>query len=250
MAETLFLDPWRCSTAIGVANRRPLYICVSGNSGSGKSTLLRLLGQHIQDSLGNTIAIDENSLHHPFIDRLFHDPEAFSFEIQLNFMVQRCLVVKRWLAAGYNVIMERSHPEDLIFIRHLLAENLVTKQEHDAYTAMWEALAGRLRWPDLIVFFDLPSDISLQRLNEAEDTGLRPREFPNEALKKKWLESWQHLYKDRLRELQRDPSIPGPRLIVLSGGEDRATIPSAVFQAARELIAACSVSVTEEARAK
>ena len=69
-------------------------------------------------------------------------------------MLQRALIVKRWLTAGYHVLMERSHVEDLIFIRHLHAEKLVTKEEHDVYVSLWEMISDRLRLPNLIIFFD------------------------------------------------------------------------------------------------
>lgn len=198
-------DPWTVSAA-RLRQDKPLYICVSGNSGAGKSTFVKLLAEHLIAKEAATIAIDEKSLHHPFISKLFFETASFGFEIQLNFMLQRAMLVRHWLSDGYNVVMERSHLEDLVFIRHLLKMGYVNPREHDAYLELWHCIDQRLPLPDLMIFLDVTPEISLARLHEDELTGRRPPEFPNEDTKHEWIHSWHRLYLDRIEELKRDLS--------------------------------------------
>src|SRR2546430_2468141 len=110
-SQQIYKDPWDVPGSTH-QQERGFYVCVSGNSGAGKSTLVKLIATNLFFKSERTIAIDEKSLHHPFISELFHDAGSYSFLIQLNFMLQRVILVKRWLDSGYNVVMERSHIED------------------------------------------------------------------------------------------------------------------------------------------
>lgn len=213
--SNLYLDPWDFSVQ-GNKSAKNVYICVSGNSGVGKSTLINAVGEAIHNKYANTIVIDEKSLHHPFLPHLFFTPNAFAFELQLNFMIQRVLIVKHWISQGFNLIMERSHLEDVIFIRHLLNEGLVNKEEHDAYISVWSQLVNRMPQPDLILYINVKPELSLERLRLSEASGERPREFPDEITKGKWINSWYQLYVERIKELK-EMNLQSTKLIVLDG---------------------------------
>jgi deoxyadenosine/deoxycytidine kinase len=212
------LNPW-IVPKVQAADPAPRYVAVTGNTGSGKSTLVRAIAAALAREQSPAIGIDENSLHHPFIDRLFHAPEAYSFEIQLNFMLQRVMMVKRWIDAGYTVVMERSHLDDPVFIRHLLERGYVGEREHNIYMDLWRALERRMPLPDLLVYLSVSPDVSVQRLTAAETEGRRPAEFPDERTKKEWVSTWWRLYEERARELQNDPRY-GPRVVRWSGETD------------------------------
>ncbi|WHZ38872.1 ATP-binding protein [Rahnella bonaserana] len=64
--------------------RKPLYVCLSGNSGVGKSTLLRRLSKSLFKDDPYTIAIDEKSVHHSLLPYLFDDTSNYGYLIQLN----------------------------------------------------------------------------------------------------------------------------------------------------------------------
>lgn len=55
----LYMDPWSANKKEKNQQRKPLYICLSGNSGVGKSTLLRRLSTSLFKDDPYTIAIDE-----------------------------------------------------------------------------------------------------------------------------------------------------------------------------------------------
>ncbi len=55
----LYMVPWSADEKEGNLERKPLYICLSGNSGVGKSTLLKRLSSSLFQHDPHTIAIDE-----------------------------------------------------------------------------------------------------------------------------------------------------------------------------------------------
>jgi deoxyadenosine/deoxycytidine kinase len=179
---------------------RQLYISISGNTSSGKSSLLRALRGEAFFRRKRFEFVDENSLHHQFLPYLFHSPKTFGFQLQLNFMLQRHLIVRDTLERGKNLIMERCHWDDRVFIDHLYARKLVTSSEYRAYLQLWECLDRRLRQPDVIIYFPVPAAVSLKRLAQAEINGERPKEFASETQKRDWVSSWARLYKQHWKQ--------------------------------------------------
>ncbi|MBU4264154.1 MAG: deoxynucleoside kinase [Proteobacteria bacterium] len=225
--ELVLMDPWESEVDVP-DSKDSLYICVSGNSGAGKSSLLKQIWGEIFRKDKYSIAIDEKSLHHPFLLSLFHDTGRYGFQIQLNFMLQRTLLVKRWLDLGYNVIMERSHLEDTVFIEHLHNKGHVSDSEYRTYLDLWQCLAKQVRVPDIIVFLDVPPEVSLARIRNDEKSGRRLCEFPDEATKETWINSWYQLYIRRFRELKELPDIP-TRIIELQATDSTASILHMIF---------------------
>jgi deoxyadenosine/deoxycytidine kinase len=194
--------PSDCWPKARANNPRPVYVTLSGLSGAGKSTGLRLALSMVEERFGASVGIDEKVLHHPLLSRLFYDTDRFGLEIQLNFMLQRCLIVKAWLAAGYNLVMERGHAEDVVFARHLA--NIGTIQPHElrVYEELHRIQAGRTPVPDIMFYLEISADESADRLRADERSGRRPKEFPTEEARIQWLRSWEQLYRERLNEIR------------------------------------------------
>lgn len=205
--------PWTLPDA--GCDKKPFYISVGGNTGSGKSTLVRAISNLLDPKISH-IYIDERETHHPFLDRLFHDPRRYSFEIQLNFMIQRCILVKRWLDAGVSLIMERSHLEDVIFIRMLHEQKMVSDEQYMVYMSLWESLDSRTPKPDIFVLFDIPPEESIRRLGVAESLGERPCEFRDEEHKQAWVQKWGREYQRRIAELRNIEEISKIMYVVSS----------------------------------
>jgi deoxyadenosine/deoxycytidine kinase len=171
------------------------------------------------------VAIDERETHHPFLDRLFFDPARYSFELQLNFMLQRCLLVKRWTDSGTSLVMERSHAEDPVFIRFLLEMGLVTSTQHDVYMEVWSQLDEVTPLPDQLIALVVSPGESIRRLLKAEAASERPVEFPDEATRSAWVTGWARHYQRRFAELNEDPRY-ATRLTIMTdimGPDDLAT---------------------------
>src|SRR5690606_12488565 len=104
----------------------------------------------------------------------------------------------------YSVVIERSHFEDPVFIRHLLQSGHVSTEESDAYTALWERLSARARLPDVAIALRVTGDTAYERVSRAEREGARPREFQSDGQKRRWLARWADLYDQRFTELAAD----------------------------------------------
>jgi deoxyadenosine/deoxycytidine kinase len=168
-----------------------VYIAITGNTGSGKSTLVAEVTRRLREKNMHAIGINERVIHHPLLDLMFHKPEKYAFGIQLNFLVQRHLILSRWLELGYVVVVERSHLDDRLFMETHLNQNNVNSAEFIAYDSLFEALARRLPEPDYIVFLDAHAELSLARLKAAEAAGERPEEFPDEETKRRFVVEWR-----------------------------------------------------------
>ncbi len=173
----------------------------------------------------NVVIVDEKVFHHPYLDRLFADPAKFAFELQLQFMVNRVLFVKRWLSAGYSLVMERSHLEDPVFIRHLRSFGHVTTLEQETYLAVWARLAERLPLPDLVAFLDVAAQVSLERL-KGDGSGGRPP-FADHESQLAWVTSWHDQYETRFEELSSDPLI-SERIATFTDNVDSIELSKAV----------------------
>ncbi|WP_337013650.1 deoxynucleoside kinase [Pantoea sp. AS142] len=190
----LYMDPWSADKKECNKQRTPLYICLSGNSGVGKSTLLKKLSAHLFKEDPDTVAIDEKSIHHSLLPYLFDDTSNYGYLIQLNFMIERALIIKSWLDRGFNLVMERSHIEDHIFINFMLKAKYISKIQYDAYIILWTRINELLVEPDIIAFIDYPVEYSLAHIQHDEMHGVRPAEFPDEDMKVKWIKGWHEEY--------------------------------------------------------
>lgn len=192
--DYLYMDPWSADKKEKYQQRPPLYICLSGNSGVGKSTLLKRLSASLFKNDPHTIAVDEKSVHHSLLPYLFDDTSNYGYLIQLNFMIQRALLIKSWLDKGFNLVMERSHLEDHIFINFMLKSDYINTEQHDAYMSLWKSINKLVNEPDIIAFINYPAEHSITHLNDDEMHGIRPEEFPDEDVKAKWIKGWHAEY--------------------------------------------------------
>jgi deoxyadenosine/deoxycytidine kinase len=206
-----------------VGEESPVYVCVIGQSGSGKSTLVRSLSRELASRGSSVIGIDERSTHHPFLDRLFYAPERYGLELQLNFMLQRVLVARRWLDAGVSIVMERSHLDDIIFARHLRSQGLISEPEFETYLELWKALLRRAPRPRLVIALSVSAEAALSRLARSEELGERPKEL--------WIREWSGLYAERIAELTQDP-VDMDQFVVI----DETTSPEQVYDRVEGLL--------------
>ena len=170
------------------------YIAISGNTGAGKSTLVRAIVQNAQTNFIQLIGIDERTLHHPFLRLMFSKPTEYSFAIQVNFLLQRHLLLLRWLSSGYSVVIERSHLDDSLFVEHLKEQGIITIEEYNAYAALSNALHKKIPLPDIFICLDVDPTVSMARIAQSEQMAERPIEFPNDSIKYSFVASWNKKY--------------------------------------------------------
>ncbi|WP_404955621.1 deoxynucleoside kinase [Streptomyces sp. 147326] len=175
---------------------RGLYVAVSGNTSGGKSTLVEQLRRELDADGVPAIGVSERAFHHRFLPLMFSRSSEFAFPIQLSFMLERHMVLLRNLALGRTVVMERSHLDDILFVREHAAAGNIAADQFAAYRGLAHVLHARIPAPDVLVLMNPPAEVSLKRLAAAEEAGERPREFPDEAAKRGWVERWHEMYED------------------------------------------------------
>ncbi len=185
------------------------YISVSGNTGAGKSTLLKLITSYLKNkNIKKIKTINERVLHHPLLQLMFKNPSEYSYLIQLNFLIQRIVLIKRWIELGYFVVIERSHLDDSLFIDHHLKKNHISAEEHSIYMSLSKNLINKhVPDPDIMILLDVDPEVSYQRICEAEENGERPKEFPNEKTKIEYIDSWSLLYIDFFKRLENEEKL-------------------------------------------
>jgi deoxyadenosine/deoxycytidine kinase len=125
---------------------------------------------------------------------MFSKPDKYSFLVQLNFMLQRHALLLRWLSLGFTVVLERSHYDDRLFVDHHYQAGHISKEEYDAYNTLSTVLFKKIPDPDIFIFFDVKPEVSMQRIQQSENKGQRPKEFPNEDIKLAFVKSWYEKY--------------------------------------------------------
>ena len=105
--------------------------------GVGKSTFLKRLSACLFKEDSHTSAIDEKRVHHSLLPYLFEDTANYGYLIQLNFMIQRALIIKSWVDKGFYLVMERSRLEDHIFINFMFKAECISKTQYEAYITPW-----------------------------------------------------------------------------------------------------------------
>jgi deoxyadenosine/deoxycytidine kinase len=217
------------------------YVALSGNTSAGKSSLIESLDARARAAGLPSVGISERQFHDRFLQLMFSQPENFAFPIQLSFMLQRHLILLRNLQLGRLVILERSHFDDVMFVREHRDQGRISASEFDAYLHLAEALHRKIPAPDVLVLMNPDPEVSLRRLSEAEESGRRPREFPDESSKREWVHRWHRYYVDlhddyRARSAG-DPAFEDVCLIELETETDTEEMATEVFDAIRSVAA-------------
>jgi len=199
------------------------YVAISGNTSAGKSSIIRHVLSSATDRVRAVIGVSEREFHHPYLPLMFSQPERYAFGIQLQFLMQRHLVLRRHLQLGRTVVMERSHLDDALFVQEHTRAGKISREQLAAYQHLAQVLHSDTALPDVWVLLNPPPDVSLRRLEQAEQAGERPREFPDDAAKRQWVFRWYDLYEEFHAEIRRK--------VRSEGTFARATLVDAHFEA-------------------
>ena len=228
----LYMDPWSAPQKEINGCRKPIYVCLSGNSGAGKSTLLRKVSAALYAVEQSTIAIDEKAVHHQLLPYLFDDTSRYGYLLQLNFMIQRALLIKSWLDKGFNLVMERSHIEDYIFINFMLHAGYINHSQHNTYMNLWDQLNDLIPYPDIIAFLNFGIEHSIENIQKDEFLGIRPKEFISEELKYHWISGWHTEYQSFVEKL---PASLRERVLICSSSKDIDTLSERIIHKIHEI---------------
>ena len=225
-------DLWNDDPGL-VKGPRGRYVAVSGNTGAGKSTLVEAVVRRARALNVPAVGVNERALHHPLLRLMFAEPEVYAFGVQLNFLLQRHMVLLRWLRLGHVVVIERSHLDDGLFMEQHFEMGHVTAGERAAYLGLLSALNRKIPFPDVFVCLDVKPEMSMRRLARSEELGERPREFPDEATKYEYVKAWYKRIDEFHRRLTAAPAAgggqPSPVVLQRSAEQDTASLAEEVI---------------------
>jgi deoxyguanosine kinase len=135
-----------------------MYIAIEGVIGVGKTTLARLL-QPVFEANVLLEVFEEN----PFLSDFYADRERYAFQTQIFFLLSRYHQqrknVQDLLDMGKSLIADYTFDKDTLFARINLKGD-----ELDMYFRVHEALAEKIRQPDLVVYLRADTQVLMQRI--------------------------------------------------------------------------------------
>lgn len=144
-----------------------MYIAVSGNLGSGKTTVAR--------GLANAFACDlypRHSYNRSYIEDLYREPQRWTTEAQISFMVHKHDEVLEGMERGRLFILDRSFDEEVdVFAERFHDDGTIDERSMALLRQLAADLSQRLDPPALIVYCDCPVDACRDRL------AARPRSY-------------------------------------------------------------------------
>ena len=158
-----------------------MYVAIEGVIGVGKTTLARLL-QPIFNSEILLEVFEEN----PFLSDFYADRERYAFQTQIFFLLSRYhqqrRTVHEMLASGKDLFADYTFAKDALF-----AQINLKGDELDMYYKVHEALAEKIRKPDLLVYLQASTDTLMQRI------ALRDRTYERQ-MERSYIDELNHAY--------------------------------------------------------
>ncbi len=138
-----------------------MYLASEGVIGVGKTSLARLLQPDFEAEL-LLEAFEEN----PFLSKFYEDRERYAFQTQIFFLLSRYRQQRERVPqalARDSLIADYTFGKDALFARLNL-----TGDELDTYHRVHEALAERIRRPDLTVYLRASTDTAMGRIAQRD----------------------------------------------------------------------------------
>lgn len=158
----------------------PGYIAIEGVIGVGKTSLAHRIATRL-----NGETIEEPFEENPFLERFYKDPEAWAFQTQLFFLLNR---FKQLQDARQTSLFARTTVCDYLFAKDtIFAHATLADDELVLYNQIYELLTERVPTPDLTIYLQAPPGI----LHERIDRRGRPYE---QAIETGYLERLSELY--------------------------------------------------------
>lgn len=133
------------------------YIAIEGVIGVGKTTLAKRIARSLSASVVLEV-VDEN----PFLPRFYEDPESFSFQTQMFFLLSR---YRQQLELSQRDLFAESIVADYIFAKDQIFATLnLGEAELGLYRSIVPLLEARLNRPDLVIYLQATTEVLLDRI--------------------------------------------------------------------------------------
>ena len=138
-------------------NEKYKFIVVEGPIGVGKTTLARKLANNLNSEL-----LLEKFLENPFLEKFYKDIDKYALSTQLHFLLQRKADLSKLDSVGSN---NKNYVSDYFINKDkLFAKTVLSRNEFELYTKIFDALNITIPKPDLIIYLQAEPDILLERI--------------------------------------------------------------------------------------
>ena len=138
-------------------NEKYKFIVVEGPIGVGKTTLARKLANNLNSEL-----LLEKFLENPFLEKFYKDIDKYALSTQLHFLLQRKADLSKLDSVGSN---NKNYVSDYFINKDkLFAKTVLSRNEFELYTKIFDALNIMIPKPDLIIYLQAEPDILLERI--------------------------------------------------------------------------------------
>jgi deoxyguanosine kinase len=135
-----------------------MYIAIEGVIGVGKTTLARMLAPLFEADILLEV-FEEN----PFLSDFYSDRSRYAFQTQIFFLLSRYHQQRRGVSAilesGKSLVSDYTFAKDSLFARINLHGD-----ELEMYKRVHEALAEKIRMPDLLVYLRADTNVLMHRI--------------------------------------------------------------------------------------
>ena len=138
-------------------NEKYKFIVVEGPIGVGKTTLARKLANNLNSEL-----LLEKFLENPFLEKFYKDIDKYALSTQLHFLLQRKADLSKLDSVGSN---NKNYVSDYFINKDkLFAKTVLSRNEFELYTKIYDALNITIPKPDLIIYLQADPDTLLERI--------------------------------------------------------------------------------------
>ena len=138
-------------------NEKYKFIVVEGPIGVGKTTLARKLANNLNSEL-----LLEKFLENPFLEKFYKDVDKYALSTQLHFLLQRKADLSKLDSVGSN---NKNYVSDYFINKDkLFAKTVLSRNEFELYTKIYDALNITIPKPDLIIYLQADPDTLLERI--------------------------------------------------------------------------------------
>ncbi len=133
------------------------YLAIEGNIGAGKTTLARLIAEECNAQLFLE-EVEDN----PFIERFYEDMQAYAFQTQIFFLLNR---YKQQLEISQRNLFSELIVADYIFAKDKIFAHVVLEDDELAlYNRIHALLEDRILAPDLVIYLQTSPDVLIHRI--------------------------------------------------------------------------------------
>jgi len=137
----------------------PRFIAVEGAIGAGKTSLVNLLGKQY----GAKVILEDNDTN-PFIAKFYEDRDAYSFQTQIFFLLNR---FNQYLQLAQRELFNSVVVIDYLFQRDkIFAQLNLEDHEYRLYEQIFNLIDPKAPKPDLVIFLQASTKVLLERVSK------------------------------------------------------------------------------------